>query len=791
MNSVLDKVKRAEHRALKHEDNVQLRGIAKMKLRFALLVAVCVAAGWLLPQPANAQIESLIDTFKVLNATGGPGDTVGMDLFVVNDSIDLAAIAAYITIDNNVLEWVGEWDSTSSPPNFYTKYDTLPRAQDPNLFKPYAPLVMLSNFDSEGKEFAALQGAGSNSTIPVGRGSIIRFYVKVKDDVPIGTQTQVRPFNPADESPGHNDPRQSQYADITGLITVYPTLVAGVLDVDTVEAPPPDNEAPTINPLSQTSYTVTPPATVGFQVSATDPDYPAQSITLSAQGLPSGATFGSGGSVTGTGSVSGNFSWAPGDAQVGTYVITFQCQDSEGAYAASRSVSITVGQNIPPENDLLFSASSHSRGTPAGGIKGLNEVMVPVNLLQVEGHSVYGLQFDFVYPASVFQVDSIVPTERLTDFSIYDDLGSTAGRIRIVAFGLDNQTVQSGLSSTVIEFWGSIIPSAAVGEYPIDFDNAWESINPNPAFPSVELEFDTTGLVVVDPQGDVNGDGRIDVGDVVVVVGYIIGSNALSHRQFYAADVNFTSTVDVNDLVSIINTIFGGASPTSQPWTGDAAQLALAASSDGVELNAQLPTDVAAVQLEISYDADRVKLLDPERNSRADGLRMEYLDSGTGKLRVLLYPDAADAYIKAGEGTLLDLPLVSNDGQTLGADDIRIESAVMSDPAANNVPVTGLSRVALPAEFSLGQNYPNPFNPQTTIEFAIDKSAANKPVRLEVFNILGEQVNTLIDKPLAAGLYKVTWAGRDDSGREVASGVYFYRLKVGDVTDTKKMVLMK
>ncbi|MFH2054618.1 MAG: FlgD immunoglobulin-like domain containing protein [bacterium] len=761
-----------------------------MKLRFALLVAVCVAAGWLLPQPANAQVESLIDTFKVLNAVAGPGDTVAMELFVVNDSVELAAISAYIKIDNSLLEWVGEWDSVSSPPNFYVKYDTLPRAQISGLFQPYAPLVMLTNYTSAGVEFGALLGAGANASIPQGRGSVIRFYLKVKDGVPIGTQTLVRPFNPFDE-PGHTDPRQSQYADISGLVTVFPTMVSGTLEVDTVEAPPPDNEAPVINALAQTSYNVTPPASVGFQVSATDPDYPAQTITLSASGLPSGATFGTGGSVSGVGSVSGNFSWSPSDAQVGNYVITFQCQDSEGAFAASRSVSITVEGFITPDNDLLFSASAPAFGTPSGGIPGLNEVMLPVNLLQIADHSIYGIQFDFLYPSSVFQIDSIVATERLLDFSIYDDLGATAGRIRIVAFGLDNQTVQSGLSSAIMEFWGTVKTSAAVGEYPITFDNAWESINPNPTFPSIELDFDSSGVLIVDQHGDVNGDGRVDVGDVVAIVGYIIGTNAFSHRQFYAADVNATLTVDVNDLVAVINAIYSGASPTSEPWGGEEAELALLNGYGGAQLEASLPTDVAAIQLEIAYDPARVKVLDPELNSRSASMRMEYRDDGSGKLRVLLYPDAADAYIKAGTGTILDLPLVAEDGSTLDENDIRIVEAVASDPAANNVPVKGFGRIALPEQFSLSQNYPNPFNPQTQIEFAISQSAANKPVTLDVFNILGERVTTLLNEPLAAGLHTVTWYGRDDNGQEVASGVYFYRLRVGDVTDTKKMVLMK
>jgi len=90
--------------------------------------------------------------------------------------------------------------------------------------------------------------------------------------------------------------------------------------------------------------------------------------------------------------------------------------------------------------------------------------------------------------------------------------------------------------------------------------------------------------------------------------------------------------------------------------------------------------------------------------------------------------------------------------------------------------------------FSLDQNYPNPFNPTTKIEFILSKSGQ---VRIDIFNILGEKVKTLMDQHLKAGRQLVEWDGKDESGEEVASGVYFYRLQTQDFTETKKMVLMK
>ncbi|MBD3257524.1 T9SS type A sorting domain-containing protein [candidate division GN15 bacterium] len=94
----------------------------------------------------------------------------------------------------------------------------------------------------------------------------------------------------------------------------------------------------------------------------------------------------------------------------------------------------------------------------------------------------------------------------------------------------------------------------------------------------------------------------------------------------------------------------------------------------------------------------------------------------------------------------------------------------------------------LPEGFELGQNYPNPFNPTTTIDYSLPQRSE---VRIEIINILGRRVKTLVNEEQAAGEYTVTWDGRDESGGAVATGVYFYRLVADDHVATKKMLLLK
>ncbi|UCC45313.1 MAG: T9SS type A sorting domain-containing protein, partial [Candidatus Zixiibacteriota bacterium] len=89
----------------------------------------------------------------------------------------------------------------------------------------------------------------------------------------------------------------------------------------------------------------------------------------------------------------------------------------------------------------------------------------------------------------------------------------------------------------------------------------------------------------------------------------------------------------------------------------------------------------------------------------------------------------------------------------------------------------------LPKQYSLAQNYPNPFNPTTEVRFSLPQAA---DVRLQVFNVAGRLVATLVDGKLSAGHHTATW-----HASEAASGVYFYRLQAGDYVASRKMMLLK
>ena len=94
----------------------------------------------------------------------------------------------------------------------------------------------------------------------------------------------------------------------------------------------------------------------------------------------------------------------------------------------------------------------------------------------------------------------------------------------------------------------------------------------------------------------------------------------------------------------------------------------------------------------------------------------------------------------------------------------------------------------IPTSFELEQNFPNPFNPTTSIKFGLPTKSH---VSVKVYNLLGQEITTLVNEDLSAGTHTTEWDGRDKNQTEVASGIYFYKLIAGDFIDTKKMMLIK
>lgn len=109
----------------------------------------------------------------------------------------------------------------------------------------------------------------------------------------------------------------------------------------------------------------------------------------------------------------------------------------------------------------------------------------------------------------------------------------------------------------------------------------------------------------------------------------------------------------------------------------------------------------------------------------------------------------------------------------------------------NSEVMSDLNEQILPRQTTLSQNYPNPFNNQTVFEYTIAENMANRRVTLEVYNVVGQKIATLVDETQPAGFYQVRWNTETNPGESLASGLYLYRLQIGDFVKTRQLTLIK
>jgi hypothetical protein len=160
---------------------------------------------------------------------------------------------------------------------------------------------------------------------------------------------------------------------------------------------------------------------------------------------------------------------------------------------------------------------------------------------------------------------------------------------------------------------------------------------------------------------------------------------------------------------------------------------------------------------------------------------------------------ATDVHVVVSTANLTDSVAVLIDNVTTGTRSSSYSGTAWSGRTYNFVmraivtTASGLASIGpggggAPITYELGLNYPNPFNPSTRISYTIGERGL---VTLEVFDILGREIATLVNEPQGAGSYQIVWNGRNSGNLPVTSGVYFYRLRSGGFSKTNTMVLLK
>jgi hypothetical protein len=301
-------------------------------------------------------------------------------------------------------------------------------------------------------------------------------------------------------------------------------------------------------------------------------------------------------------------------------------------------------------------------------------------------------------------------------------------------------------------------------------------------YPLRAIDFKNGGVDIVcadsiDARGDINANGvPYEIADAVMFTNYFI--NGLSafkdhvEASIAASDVNADGiSLSVADLVYLIRVIQGDAAPYPKP-DPEAENIVIKTQLINNQMNVAYTSaaDLGAVLLRFNVTGS------VESVTLGDGAsQMDVRYSVTGsELNVLVY-SMSTAAIEAGSNNLVSI-------ETTG--DIKLTEIDAADFFGN---VMSTSATRLPSKFALAQNYPNPFNPQTTI--ALDLPVAAE-YSVAIYNIAGQLIRTYSGYS-EAGVVSIVWDGKDASGSQVASGIYFYKAAADQFSATKKMILMK
>jgi len=282
----------------------------------------------------------------------------------------------------------------------------------------------------------------------------------------------------------------------------------------------------------------------------------------------------------------------------------------------------------------------------------------------------------------------------------------------------------------------------------------------------------STGLVDVDGNVvvDFDGDATTGLGDFLEIVA-VFGQSGAEIQRF---DIDRDGSVGLGDFLAFVAS-FGRTAVSAKPiqmGLREDASLGLMLTSDAVRVGEPVSfdavltgADAISYGLTLRYDADTFEYVSD--GSMAIDRNGTLTIAGTDPVRLVFL--VREEFEGDASFEILDAMVLDREGLGL----VRSESAVVS---------------LTPTEFELSQNSPNPFNPETTIGYALPKSAH---VRFEVLNVLGQVVRTLVDEQQRTGTYEVTWNGLGDSGQALASGIYFYRIGADNFQATKRMLLLK
>ena len=327
----------------------------------------------------------------------------------------------------------------------------------------------------------------------------------------------------------------------------------------------------------------------------------------------------------------------------------------------------------------------------------------------------------------------------------------------------------------------------------------WETIN--------IFNGTTMGLL-----GDVNLDDNVNILDILLMIDHILGRVTLTGQAFTQGDIAPWTVgqplpvpdgvINVLDLSVLQNIVLTGFYPSGTPVykavanpfevvsnglnklsPGMDAKLTFYLTDNGIAVEIESDKKVKGVQMELN-DLRSIIPQGSEMNSIFD--QALYYQNNEF-LRMLSY-DGAAIPIEPGQFLLANIPFNLYDPQS-----IVVENIIVADENNNAMPKVEIEirydgAPGVPLDYLLSQNFPNPFNPSTSVQFSIPVEGF---VNIKVYDMLGQEVADLYSGNAQAGTYTLNWNGKDNSGNNVSSGSYIYKMTAGDFVQSKKMTFLK
>jgi hypothetical protein len=434
-----------------------------------------------------------------------------------------------------------------------------------------------------------------------------------------------------------------------------------------------------------------------------------------------------------------------------------------------------------------------SQGQLSGSARPNGEVMVAVYAVGALELTGYGLELSFDTEVLAFTTfdPSGAEEENLligTGNTLILSAAATDGTVRIdvaTETGVGRPATGDGLLG-IVRF--SVVPETQKSGAEIQLDlgrlqSAGAAVA-DTLLPEVMVDLEIQLLT-----GDFNFDGTVGIPDFFLFADHFGTTDPLY-------DLNGNGSVDLSDFFVFAEN-FGGVLLVNKPVGGQglagSTELSLFAVGGGggerleVTLSQQAGEPVQGLVLQLDFDPQVLRLTSFKGRPERFSLRV-WLPGHTDGSAILLAGGGQEDPI-TGEGG--DLGLILFDRLSPAGGVVRVSAATIHTPDGT----TSLPQLPqnvrfdpLPTEFVLYPAYPNPFNPTTHLRYFLPRASQ---MTLRVFDLAGRAVRTLATEPAGRGYHTVTWNGRDQDGRYVASGLYLVELRVADLRQVSKVMLLK